>query len=95
MSRFDDRHSDAVAGRNLTWEGDTTIVMNGLEYHCEMDCSVFLFKSADIDPYVGIESFECEIGGKPVHDMPLRRELRAKLCEWVENNRDLVIRKAR
>lgn len=90
---------------SLSWEGGVEISLNGIEYTCNIECSIEIqhytnkhepfYYEPMTDTLVCLEQWEAECGGKPVHNAQLRRELRAELVEWVENNEPKIIREAR
>lgn len=93
--RNDNEHSESVASRNLTYEGRCEIEHGGHIYQVEFDCEVVQSEWANKQWYVSLDDAEFEIGGKPVIERALRRDLRSKIVDYIELNHDKIIRGAK
>jgi len=90
----------------LSWSGDATVTVNGIEYSCNLDCDVETYSYENkhepfyaepmTDALVMLDTFEAsDPGGHPVNDGKLRRYIRMELVNWIEENETRIILEAK
>ncbi len=90
----------------LSWSGETTIELNGIEYACNVEVDVEInqwqerhepgYSEPMSDALVCLSDFEAtNPGGQQIMDRGQLRAIRAELVTWVEDNETKIIMEAK
>lgn len=90
----------------LSWSGQTTIELHGTSYDCSLECDVQISKWTERhEPFYSepmSEAMVCltdfEVMDSACHavlNQQLRRDIKAALITWVEENEDTIIKGAK